>query len=326
MVAITIDKKEQEIRDLMEPYVQFFDNDNYHESDIDEAVQIDCDGQDIDDYMRNIRMIRRRYTDLLQYEQARALYEDYIKKLIEAYGGKKELEVAALMDDFHNYLPPKPNLKPTRRIKMLLKNGMIVENKLYAPENIVERIEEMRGEPILKKESRIKNKKFLSKSAKKELDEEIGNDIVGRNKKLRKASSIKFLELYFQEKEDKKKNKKEKPPTLRDYFEDNVEIIPEDAVDPNATTYYKGKYVTNAQKEEYEFYDELDELGWDSYKIIQDTISLKELKKKRSTQLYLKVKKKEKKRDKKDKGFGSKFIRSLNQVETYGVDDLWDFD
>ena len=160
----------------------------------------------------------------------------------------------------------------------------------------------------------------------KELDEELGNDIVGRNKKLRKASSIKFLELYFQEKEDKKKRKKEKPPTLRDYFEDMVEIIPEDAVDPNATTYYKGKYVTNAQKEEYEFYDELDELGWDSYKIIQDSISVKELKKNRTTRLYLKDKKKQKKRDKKDNGFGSKFIKSLNQVETYGVDDLWDFD
>jgi hypothetical protein len=322
MVNITVDKKEQEIRELINPYIQLFDNDVYHELEIENNVQIECD----DDYMRNIRMIRRRYTDLLQYEQARVLYEEYIQKLIEAYGGEKELEVAVMMDDFNNYLPPRPTLKPTRRVKMLLKNGLVVENKLYVPDDIADRIKEMRGEePILKKESKIKMKKILGKNVKKELDIELGNEIIGRNKKLRKASSIKFLEMYFQEKEDRKKKKKEKPPTLRDYFEDNVEIIPEDAVDPNATTYYRGKYVTNAQKEEYEFYDNLEELGWDPYKIIQDSISVKELKKNRTTSLYLKDKKK-KKKEKKDKSFGSKFIKSLSQVETYGVDDLWDFD
>lgn len=314
-INITINKKEEEVRELINPFVQFFDEDDYHDLDIDTDVQIDCDGQDSDNYMRSVKMIRRRYTDIYQYEQARSLYEDYLDKLVEAYGGLEHFDIAYLTGAVTNYLPPNPTLKPTRRIKMILKNGLLVSNKLKFPDNIVERIKEMRGDITIKK---LKKEKFkFSKSARKDLKDELSNENIARNKKLRKASSIKFLEMYFQEKEAKKKKKKDKPPTLADYFEDNVEIIPEGELDLDATVYYHGKYITNRQKLEFEFYDDLDVLGWDSYKLIQDMNNT--IKNKRTTKLYMTTKK-NKKKDKKFKT--SSFIKSLSEIEdTY---DMWD--
>ena len=97
-----------------EPEVRDY-GDSYHDPELAQS--------DGGSFMENVRTIKRKYTNYFDWLDAVQVYNEYTEQLIEKYGGSfQALQLAWLTKQFEDYIPVKPQLRKTRRNRILLRD------------------------------------------------------------------------------------------------------------------------------------------------------------------------------------------------------------
>lgn len=326
MVVVGVKSKEQEMKDLLRPHIQIFKGDDYHLPD----ENVDYGDSEMS---REVRKIRRRYADLYELREAQNLYESYMASLVEKYGGPKKFELASFLGHIHEYIPPYPRMKSSKKNRLLSKYNLVVSTKLRIPDDLEDRIAELVEdndffEPVI-----LGKKDRLSKKEVKMIVK--GEDLRSREE-LRNLSNMDYLEQYFMHraKNKDKKDDKEWEPTLSDYLSDNVEFV-SDEPDPNEIIYHKGQWMARKDVTQLNIFDSFGEGGWDSYKVLRMFQKRdKSNSSKRLTSLYKTEKKMKKKSKKKSKNSlkdqMDNFLVSVSKNNGYNTfeefeDDMMDF-
>lgn len=307
---------------LLSPYIQIFD-DSYH--DIDEERG---ENEESISVLQDVRRIRRRYTDMVELHQAKLLYETYITNLINKYGGFDKFQIAYALGHVKDYIPPQPRMKQTKFNRLLEKHDIIVSAKIKVSNEFHDTLKEKLDNMEILPDKYFE--KDRDKMSKVEVNKVIKSKKYRGLRRLKKAKSIDYIERYFMEKEARKKETRK--PTLSDYFFDNV-VFKSDKPDKNEVIYYKGSWMPRKDAEAFDFYNQLEDYGWDGYKIMRESLSgNKKYESKRITSLYKKERKKKKKDAKRKKNKKSDFIISVgksinNDYETFAdfEDDVLDF-
>lgn len=74
---------------------------------------------------REIRGLRRKYSNFFDYIDAVRVYNRYMDKMVEKYGSIRIIKNCLMEDLMPDYIPPKPKLKMNRRNKEYLRCGII---------------------------------------------------------------------------------------------------------------------------------------------------------------------------------------------------------
>lgn len=98
---------------MYEPRIHDF-GDDYHQPD----VTLDLDNTS----MAAVKKIRRRYQNWFDYQDACTLYDAYVSKLKEKYGGDAQLRLAMLLGKVREYIPNYPQLRKNKRNRYYRKN------------------------------------------------------------------------------------------------------------------------------------------------------------------------------------------------------------
>lgn len=254
---------------LFEVYVLDYE-DNYHKDDNAPTTEFE----------KEVRKIKARYRDINKFNNAMAIYNDYMAYLVDKHGGIELFKIkkkGGLIDD---YIPPKPRIKGTKELKFLKKNKIIIgtvgrflidDEKL---DNIIDFYsEDMNINNITVEQSR-------DKTAEKILDG-------GSSKKYKniKSQSFKddfdYLDHYFRNKnfnpkknkKNKKKNKKDKllisdlmRSDYEDYFYDKDSYM-EDS--DQGLAIYNNLLLSAGTAKELDVYHRLNDIGWNSYKLMK---------------------------------------------------------
>ena len=110
-----------------ESYIQTF-NDNYHRADGDIKIEDE----------REVRGLKRRYPQYMDYVEAKLIYDDYMEKLYEKYGSKELFQLYEKAGMIEEYVPSEPKIKPTKLNKEFKKRGIIISPKSKDKENFVD--------------------------------------------------------------------------------------------------------------------------------------------------------------------------------------------
>jgi len=98
-----------------EPIANVFEGDDYH---LPDSETFDPS------YMGRVKKIRRRYRSYFDYQDAVALYNEYMNTLIQRYGGKKRFQIQYLIGNVHEYIPNFPECRKNKRNKWIKKNHL----------------------------------------------------------------------------------------------------------------------------------------------------------------------------------------------------------
>lgn len=289
-------KADYEEAELFNPRIQIFDDDyNVIEDDIDD----DNLGDD-QLLLASVKKLRRRYTNYVEYTGAIAVYEEYMSDLVDKYGGLRRFEFAYKLHHVKEFIPNMPRLKMTKRNRFLEKYDLLVPNKLKAPENLKERINELLGEIPVTDSEDIPAAKPIKVFKKKDINKIVG--IVSKVKKPKEVNSrdiLQFLDSGYiasgiEELCKKDKKEKHETPTLTDYLKGKV-VIEEENDDE---IIFRGGYATTRAQMEYEhLIKSMDDAGWNTTRMMQDgDFGYSKRDAKRYTKLYKTSKKKKKKK------------------------------
>ena len=102
-----------------EPIANVFEGDDYH---LPDSETFDPS------YMGRVKKIRRRYRNYFDYQDAVDLYNDYMKNLVQRYGGKKRFQIQYLIGNVHEYIPNFPECRKNKRNKWIKKNRLSRED------------------------------------------------------------------------------------------------------------------------------------------------------------------------------------------------------
>lgn len=94
-------------------YVQDF-NDDYHKSN-----------DSFDTLLLKAKGLKSQYTNIMDFREAKEIYEEYMKYLIDLNGGKKRYKILKKNKKIKQYIPIKPELKETTAIRYFLKYGVL---------------------------------------------------------------------------------------------------------------------------------------------------------------------------------------------------------
>lgn len=256
-------------------YVQYFRDDDYHKYP-NEAM--------MDDLEKKARKLRRRYRNLIDYQDAMETYKEYMMALsIKTCGyGKKNHERFIMMlelDQVDAYIPGEPQLKNTRLNRQLLKTGGIVSRgtgkniNWELTEQLAKEIVEDMGYPDKDEPCREKPRK-IPKSEMKMLDKIIPT--VDDSPFMRDAgarlSEIDYLDEYFKarkimsEKKSSKmfKEEEEEELTLCDWYYGDYEF---DEPEKDECVWYEGSIVNKEELENIQMLKMMKQLGWNPIKI-----------------------------------------------------------
>lgn len=92
---------------------------------------------------KEIRGLRRKYSNFFDYIDAIRIYNRYMDKMIEKYGGIKIIKNCIKEDLISDYIPPKPKLKMNRRNKEFLRCGIIPSRVLIKERPSAEEYKEL---------------------------------------------------------------------------------------------------------------------------------------------------------------------------------------
>lgn len=258
-------KKKQD--NLMEVYVLDFD-DNYHRLGTEPSSELE----------RAARSLKRQYKNLRKFDEALKVYNEWMAYLASKHGGwwllKRKIKDGVLED----YVPGKPKLR-SKELKYYFENGIMPRDPrqpiIKDMRNIDSYIEEVYGDDTVEDIVKIKE----DKDVKNLLENHVSSY---KYKSTMTASNIDILDEYFamknkkkkSKKKDKKKNRKREKnsygPSLADYANGDYLYDIEDTDDLDKEyVMYNGKYLTKDAAEELETYHKLNELGWNSYKLMK---------------------------------------------------------
>ena len=297
-------------------YVQDF-GDSYHRLEEEPSTELEKD----------VKSIRRRYRDYHEYIRARRLYNEYMEYIYELHGGKKAfIFLRSTGYTFPNFIPHKPRIKST-----------VFNNKLAEQEIPMSRVgKNVDTELILghiracignsTPEMEFKSDDEMEKVARGVLS----NTKIGKFKSIKSIDDpIDFLENYF----NKSKNKKEEEDvynddsascSLTELVTTDIYKMDDDAKD-SEPVWYRGSFVARDTIDELKLYEQLNLMGWNTFKIMKDSKTSKAVTK------VLKARKKSSKEEKKDRKKAKKRASKvtdgflLSAASDNGYDDYNDF-
>ena len=259
-------------------YLQSF-GDNYHREKGDITTEEE----------QEARSLKRRYPQYTDYCDAMAIYNDYMEKLYEKYGGKEVFKVLEKYGKIVEYVPPEPKIKPTAVNKSFQKHQVVLSPKSKSKENFVDiismTIEEICNfmNTVIDPNEELQIKRFDKDKAKKSTLEMIEESKHG-NTRFAKArdkamlnGGMDFIMDYFDT-----KSKYEKEKELEEEYDDNVTL--QDLLDDNFITeedlknnsdemiWYNGMMIKKSAVEEDSIYRRLNEFGWNTKKIYRNTV------------------------------------------------------
>lgn len=314
---------------LTEVYVLDY-GDNYHKSENEPSSEFE----------KEVRKIKARYKDITKYNTACALYSEYIHYLENKYGGPELFRLRRKAGLINEYIPPKPRIKNSKELKFLKKHKIIIGTvgRFLIDEDALDRVTEMYSNSMIP--DKICVEKLKDKDAEKILE---NDDHKYRNKyKHLKSQSFKsdaeFLESYFRNKNyyskfDKKKKKKNK----KKHKKHNDAILISDFMRSDYEDYYHGPdYMEDSDTapivmynnmllsagttKELDVYHKLNELGWNSYKLMK-----KGQYSSRVTNMFKPPKKKKKGKKNKKEGIYDGLLIDIMSDNGFDVDDMDSF-
>ena len=290
---------------IHESYIQSF-NDNYHRADGDISIEDE----------KEVRGLKRRYPQYMDFVVAHNIYSEYMEKLYEKYGSKEMFELYEKAGVIEEYVPSEPKIKPTKLNKEFKKRGIILSPKSKDRENYVdveslsiEEIREITKTELIEIEDRIDIFKYHEGKSKK-LDELMkeANDsnnrfVKRRDRAMLESNSLHFIAEYFSEKQKFKEEDIDEDidtnVTLQDLLDDNFMTEEDIQKDNNEMIWYNGQMMRKDVVQENAIYRDLKELGWDGTKIFKR--NMKGNKHGIAYDLLKKADKREKKQRKKNK-------------------------
>ena len=298
--------------------------DNYHRRGESEMSELE----------RQVRNLKGRYRDIIRYNEALIIYNDWMDFLTEKYGNRDILKKMIANGLVEEYVPRKPRLKNTKTLKYLYKHKIIVSScpsggKIKDEEAFNEYLNTWFPEDSLEDPTvTIRNDKLADKIASE-------FDASSYYKTYSFESDAQYLENYFanknkkgKKKKGKKKNKKIKkdPILIQDIIDglysqdDNYD----DESDNSYATPYGTLLLSGSRTKEMEMWHRINEAGWNSYKIMKHAKYSK-----RERDLFKPVKKAKKKSKKK----AEKMMKQLGVEDTLvqifedmGYDDFEDYE
>lgn len=303
---------------LFEVYVLNYD-DNYHRDENAPTTEFE----------REVRKIKARYRDITKYNGAMALYNEYMSYLQEKHGGPdlyKLKKKAGLIDD---YIPPKPRIKNTRELRYLKKNKIIIGTvgRYLIDDDRFDDIIDMYSEDI-----DVDN--ITVNQSKDKFAEKISEDINPNRSIKIKSQSFKddydYLDYYFKNKNvssKKKKGKKNKKDRLlisdfmRDDYIDRIYGDEPDMEDSDqGMALYNNLLLSSGTVKELDVYHKLNEIGWNSYKLMKKGEFSK-----RITNAFKPPKKKKKKKKNKGSDMYDGLLIDIMTDNGFDTDDLDSF-
>lgn len=83
-----------------------------------------------DELIASVKKLRRRYSDFFDYIDAMEIYNEYMEKLEEKYGGRRVIRNALKVDAMPDPVPAEPRLKQTRKNKQFLRADIIPSRQI----------------------------------------------------------------------------------------------------------------------------------------------------------------------------------------------------
>jgi hypothetical protein len=243
---------------LSDIYVNDFD-DNYHRLASEPSSELE----------KEARQIRRRYKRLNEYFKALAIYNEYMNMMTIKYGGPKLFKIKLKGEVINDFIPPKPRMKNNSFNKFLIKNKIVLSNTNFMnidEDNIENYVNNFSNEEI----GEFEPVPSFDKVAEKISKEEIGSLSAERIKNL---TSLDYLEEYFKNKNKKKNDddsEKQQVFSLKEIMSGKYINKIKDTSDKDEVILYRGQYLTRESVEELGFYQNLNDLGWNSIKVMKE--------------------------------------------------------
>jgi len=291
---------------LFEVYVNDF-GDNYHRGSEEPSTELE----------KSAKKIRRRYKNINDYMVGLMVYDEYMDKLAKKHGGIEILKIKIRNDMINEFIPAKPRMRNNVINKFLIKNKIILSRTkhLYPDEEIIDKLLLINNDEIQEfKSSKITDKVVL---------EIIKDGAVTAipDKKLKSIHNIDLLAEFFESKEKIKQSKqKEYIPKLNELMNGNYFDKIQDTTKQDEVIHYNGRFVTRDTAEELRVYQNLNDMGWNSIKLMKEKgVS------KRATKLIKdRENKKRKKKNKKNDNFMTRVVtdNNYNSFEDFQEDML----
>jgi len=292
---------------LFEVYVLNYD-DNYHRRD-DEPTS---------EFERAVRNIKGRYKDLEKFSEAVQLYEEWMDYLATKHHGRELLKKKIKAGAINDFIPRKPRLKNNKTLKYLYKHNIVLSSS-SEPDIDMDVVDEYIDVFYNTSPDSINIITVEDKEANK-LSEEYDDYGIRRKKPTTFMSDAEWIDSYFNNRKIKKgkKNKSKKNKdgrvTLTDMMSSSYEAEVEDS-DNSQLMLYNSLLLSAGTTKEMEVYHKLDEMGWNSYKLMKRANYSKRI------SSIFKVKKKKKKKKSKN-GYDELLIDIMTDN---GYDDFADF-
>ena len=236
--------------------------DDYHKDESELTTSYDRE------LMNKLRSMKRKYRDFDEYCQAKRIYNDYGKWLIEKYGGKKRLKFFHQLGLVKEYIPFCPELRKIKKNRSYVKGGLPLIHDL---EMDLPKPEQYSSEVTVKikfSEIEMKHKDIREMYFKEDIRDSISSDLtlIGEFYKHRaprptrldhKSVRKQLLQERYHNQDDIPFKKKIKKYNKRRYKLDFVETH----IDPNAYTIYKDVSLNLTEVRKIETYEWLKGLG-----------------------------------------------------------------
>lgn len=254
---------------LMDVYVLDYD-DGYHQQ-LNEPVS---------DLEREVRNLKGRYRDIIKFNEALIIYDEWMDYLAEKYHGHDMLKKMIKNGIVSDYVPRKPRLKNNKALKYLYKHKIMVSsssNNLIREDNLDDYLDEFYPDMETTHTEIIVMKDKLAKSLARDIDHS------PYFKSFSYSSDAEYLESYFanknksrkKSKKDNKKKYKEKyktePVLIKDVINGYYDPSNGEESDNSYATPYGTLLLSGSRTREMEMYHRLNDAGWNSYKIMKNS-------------------------------------------------------
>jgi len=240
---------------LTEVYVVDF-GDNYHKVSTDPTSELE----------RLARRIRRRYRNIYDYTKAISVYNEYMELLIIKYGGHQLFDIKLKYDLIEDFVPPKPRMRNTFTNKFILKNKIVLSN-IHSTEPM-DSIKNFINETMPFDNSNVTVVVAKDRIATQLMKEESS---ILSTKRIKDMSDIDHLEEYFRTKNiiKEKKESDDDNVSLKDILSGKYLNNVVDTSDKDAVVWYQGRYMNQDSINELQVYQQLNETGWNSMRLMK---------------------------------------------------------
>lgn len=287
-------------------YVHDF-GDRYHKNDYEPSDKL------LNEAMR----IRRRYKTYPEYQYAISVYNDYVGRLIQKYGGVERFLMQLSAGEVQDYIPAIPRMKNNKLNRIIMKKKMVVsviDTRKIDTDILSDVMEdysdEQQGVPLLVT-SAAKNVEEAEKFEKEmKLDGRYNSDVS-------KMRDVDILEDYFARRRRESAEKEEdviENITMTQIIDGSYRDIIENTDGRDEYVNYQGQFIPRREIDVINNVKFMSENGWDSMKLMR---SVKNDRLLRITKNQIKREKVHAKKTKKQDSFFMK-IMGDNKYENFG--------